>query len=352
MPSRVSRKKVTLKAIAERLGVTVATVSKALRDSTDISREMKARVRAVAEEMGYHPNLLARSLARKRSNLLGVIIPDVNISYYADLVQGIFENAHERGYESIIMFHHESPEKERRSLQFLYSLQVDGVLVNTTNGAHNRDFLLKLQSEAIPVVCYDREIEDGAFNVVTIDEERAMTAVLRTLARNGRRNVAYVGPTEGEDVTVRRFQAYQQQRADFGLSSAPELVVSSESSVRSAEVELGHRLRNGLKPDAVVCCGGLVAFGAGKALLNAGFRMPDDVLLVEYGDNNLVQRLAVSYLAVNESPYEMSRLAVELMDVCLSAPPEDWKPRRLCVPTKLVYYDHTRHAEEILETVE
>ena len=350
MARKSARGKVTLKMISERLGVSPATVSKALRDSTDISDEMKAKVRALTEAMGYHPNWMARSLARRRSNLLGVIVPDLNISYYADLVQGIYECAHERGYEPIIMFHHESPEKERKNLQFLYSLQVDGILINGTNGHLNSDFLWRIRSEGTPVVCYDRKIPRYGFSYVAIDEEKTMDSVLGLLERRGRRRIAYIGPTEGTDVTVERFQTFFDLLGRHGLAEQ-SCSISCEPNAPAAENQLKRALAEGATFDAIVCSGGLVAYGAGRAIQEAGLRMPEDVLLVEYGDNSIVQRLGVSYITVNQSPFEMSQTAVELMETCLKLPPEEWRPQQISVPAKLIYYDHNRHTEEIIETI-
>jgi len=344
-------KKVTLKTISERLGVSPATISKALRDSTDISDDMKMKVRAITDELGYHPNLLARSLVQKRSNIIGVIVPDLNISYYADLVQYIYENAQMRGYESIVMFHHEDPVKERKNLQFLMSLQVDGILISLTNGNKNRDMLTQIQTQGTPVVCYDRRTDCADFSLITIDDHVATEALLRSFVDQGRRKIGYVGLSKGDDVTVARFNSYRKLLPKLGLCFKPDMVVESEPDARETERTVRKALQEGLDVDALVCGGGFWAYASGKAILAEGRRMPEDIILGEFGNNSIVQRLGISYFTIDQSPDLISAKAVELLDNFLKDKNKDWGCRQLFVESKLIYYDHYNHEEKIVKII-
>lgn len=347
----VNPKKVTLKTISERLGVSTATISKALRDSTDISEDMKMKVRALTEELGYRPNLLARSLVQKRSNIIGVIIPDLNISYYADLVQYIYENAQMRGYESIVMFHHEDPCKERRNLEFLTSLQVDGILISLTNGNKNSDMLKRIQSQGTPVVCYDRRTECDEFSLITIDDYVATEALLKSFVEKGRKKIGYVGLSKGEDVTVIRFESYCKLLSKLGLKFDPNIVVDCLPDARKTEKKMKEAFKNGLDVDALMCGGGFWAYGTGKAILSEGLKMPEDILLGEFGNNSIVQRLGISYFTIDQSPDLISSKAVELLDNFLKDKQKNWDCTQLFVESKLIYYDHYNHEEQIVKII-
>jgi DNA-binding LacI/PurR family transcriptional regulator len=350
MAAKMSQK-VTLKTISEKLGVTQATVSKALRESTDISEEMKKKVRAISEELGYYPNLLARSLVQRRSHIIGVIIPDINISYYADLVQHIYESAQTIGYESIVMFHHENPEKERKNLQFLVSLQVDGILICETNGRTNSDLINLLQEQGTPVVYYDRINPDAKIGFITIDDAKATDALLRAFIERDRTKIGYIGAIQGKDVTVARFLNYKDLLANYGLKYNPHRVVECLPDGTDAFENMNTALSMDIDIDALICAGGLIAYHAGQAILSAGISMPKKILLAEFGNNNIVQRLGASYLKIDQSPDLIAKKSVDILESFLANNEDTWTPNNVFVESKLIYYDHLSYKEEVIEVV-
>lgn len=350
MPN-IHHKKVTLKTISEKLGVSPATISKALRESTDISDEMKRKVRAITDELGYHPNLLARSLVQKRSNIIGVIIPDLNISYYADLVQHIYESAQKSGYESIVMFHHEDPSKEQKNLQFLVSLQVDGILISPTNGSTNIEMLKRIQKQGTPVIYYDRRNENAQLSFITIDDHQATEVLLEAFISMNRKRIGYIGAVEGEDVTVVRFKSYRELLKKFGLEYEQDRVINCLPDGSNTLQKMRNALREGIDIDALLCAGGFIAYYAGKAILDAGLKMPKDIILGEFGHNSIVQRLGISYFIVDQSPDLIGSKAVELLDNFIKDKKKKWEYKKLFIESKLIYYDHYNHSEEIVKVI-
>ncbi|MEN8193204.1 MAG: LacI family DNA-binding transcriptional regulator, partial [Bacteroidota bacterium] len=332
-------KTVTIKTIAQEFGVTPATVSKALRDSSDIASVTKEKIKKLAKELGYQPNYFARSLVSKHSNLLGVIVPDLNISYYSSLVQGIYENAQTKGYEPIILFHHEDPAKERKNLKFLNSLQVDGILINAANGNRNYDIISQIQNSGTPIVCYDRRFKGVNLSSVTIDDEEATEKLFKYLVQNDRKKIGYIGITEGDDVTVTRYESYRKCLQKYNMEFDPGLVVSCFPNIQDSEGCTKKALQDGMEIDAIICAGGFIAYGAGRAILSTGLKMPEDILLGEFGDNNIIQRLGVSYVSINESPHKMANVAVDLIDSYLKKNVSK-EIRHINVDSKLIYYDH------------
>ncbi len=347
-----TRKRVTLKTISEKLGVSPATISKALRDSSDISDEMKRKVRKLTEEMGYHPNLMARSLVQKKSNIIGVIIPDLNISYYSDLVQFIYENLQQRGYESIVMFHHEDPEKERKNLEFLISLQVDGLLISVTNGNKNVDKLKRILYEGIPVVCYDRKPNCVDFSHISVNDYRETKALVNAFVEQGRKHLAYIGIINGDDVTIPRYQCFCKILKEYGLAFERRRIIECLPNMNDAEQKMKAAIQKGIEFDGLICAGGFFAFGAGRAILAEGLKMPDDVLLAEYGNNNIVQRLGISYLSIDHSPDLIAAESVNLLDTYLQQSKEIILPKQLFINSKLIYHDHYNHEERIVRILD
>jgi LacI family transcriptional regulator len=351
MNNNSQTKRVTIKTISQKLGVSPATISKALRDSTDISADMKKKVREISDKLGYHPNLMARSLVQKRSGLLGVIIPDLNLSYYSYLVQYIYEHAQQRGYESIVMFHHENPLKERKNLEFLLSLQVDGILIDVTNGNENNDLLKQIQNNSTPIVCYDRKTNCTEFSLVSSDDCKETKGLIQSFIKDGREKIGYVGITEGNDVTVSRFEHYRKTLIENNMPFDPDKIVQCLPTIEDSELKTREALKHGLDVDALVCAGGFFAYGAGKALLSEGARLPEDVLLGEYGNNNIVQRLAISYYSTDHSPEFIAEEAVKLIDKYLQDTETAFQSQQILVPSKLIFHNHDKHDEQIVKMI-
>lgn len=307
------RKKATLKSIADAIGVTPATVSKALRDSTDISEEMRGKIKGLARELGYRPNLMARTLINRHSNLLGVIIPDLRISFLSEATRGIYEQARQRGYVAILMVNDEKAENELKNLEFLSDLRVDGILLNPVPGKNNYAIYRELVEEEIPVVCYDRKLEGFDFPSVTIDDHEAAFKLTSRMIQEGRSKIMYLGPTEEFSVAVNRFQGYVDALNAHNIPFDADYVVNAEIDIHKSYEITKLTLARGLKVDAMVCIGGLVAYGAGQAVLESGRSIPDDVIFGEFGDNNIVARLGVPFYTINQNPYLMGQTAVDLL---------------------------------------
>jgi LacI family transcriptional regulator len=343
--------RVTLKTISELLGVSQATVSKALRESTDISEDMKHKVKLLAENLGYQPNLFARGLVQKRSQLIGVIIPDINISYYADLVQQIYEAAHGIGYESVVMFHHEDSEREKKNLQFLVSLQVDGILISETPGSANTAALESIQNQGTPVIYYDRINPNAKVGFVSIDDAKAIRALMQAFYQQGRQKIGYIGATQGADIMVARYQNYIKVLAELKLAKNSDLIIECATDGSDALQKMQSRLNGSPDLDALICGGGLIAYYAGQAILDCGLAMPDDIILGEFGNNSIVQRLGISYYSIDQSPDLIARKSIELLQLFLTSQDAPWSPQQIYVESKLLYQDHTRHQERLVQII-
>jgi DNA-binding LacI/PurR family transcriptional regulator len=311
--TKQSRKKITLKDVAKILSVTPATVSKALRDSNDISSEMKEKVKKIAKELGYRPNILARSLISNRSKILGVLIPDLRISFFSEAVRGMYEEASRKGYETILMVHDENKDKERKKLEFLSDIHVDGILLNAVGGKANYEFYEKLTDEGIKFVCWDRKLEDLNFKSVTIDDKRASYNLTVKIINQGRSNILFLGPNTGIAVAKERFEGYKLALKEHGIPFNSELVVQTFRNFTDSYKKMFSFLDKNMKIDGVVSVGGLITYGAGKAILDHNFSIPDDIILGEFGDNDIISRLGVPFYTVHQNPYKIGKTSVDLL---------------------------------------
>lgn len=337
--ARPKSKKVTLRDIANVMGMTTATISKALRDGNDISEETRDKVKKIADEMGYRPNILARSLVQRRSNMLGVVVPNLRISFFSEVTRGIYERARKRGYEAIIMVNDENPQTEERNLEFLSGLGVDGIIIDAVPGEENNPVFERQVKRGIPIVVYDRYVDGMEFDSVTINDEQACFNVVEHLVQHDRKNIIFLGPTEKLFVARGRFRGYKKGVSHFNLPTDESYIVPCQLEPKDAEDKMRTALNAGLPVDAVICVGGLVAYGAGQAILKAGRRIPDDIMLAEFGDNDVVARLGVPFLTVYQYPYQMGQKAVDLLLKQIDEPERTLRIEHEIIDTKLIYHE-------------
>ncbi len=335
----------TLQDIADVLSVTAATVSKALRDSSDISPATKETVRKVSLELGYRPNLLARSLINNRSKILGVLVPDLRISFYTAAVRGIYEEASKKGYQCVILVHDELESREKEKLEFLSDISVDGVLLNAAGGKANNATIESLAKQGIKFVCWDRGFEDFGFRAVKIDDVRAAYNLTSKIISHGRKRIVFLGPHTRIPLLKERFEGYKMALKEHGISFEPELVVQSFRSIEDSHEKILALMKQGIQFDGMISIsGGMSTFGAGKAILEMKRKIPEDVIIGDFGDNEIVFRLGVPFYSIDQKPHEIGVAATDLIvkliesgkpatdfeDVLISAEVVERRPVRLC----------------------
>jgi len=305
--------KITLKDVACSLSVSTATVSKALRDASDISLEMREKVKAKAKEMGFRPNLLARSLINNQSRIIGILIPDLRISFFSEAVRGMYEEANKKGYETILLIHDENKDLERKKLEFLSDIHADGILLNPTGHRGNYDIYKKLSEEGIQTVCWDRKLYGLNYKSVTIDDYKASFELTEKMINQGRKNILFLGPDKGIQLTKDRFEGYKAALEKNGIRFKPELVLNSFRNFADSYKKMSEVLKSKKKIDGLISIGGLITYGAGKAILDGNRKIPDDIMIGEFGDNDIVSRLGVPLYTVYQNPYLIGKTSVDML---------------------------------------
>jgi LacI family transcriptional regulator len=331
-----SRKKLTLKDVANELLVSPATVSKALRDGSDISLEMRKKVKAKAKELGFRPNLLARNLVNNKSKILGILIPDLRISFFSEAVRGMYEEANKKGYETILLIHDEKTNIERNKLEFLSDIHADGILLNATGHKCNYDIYRKLAEEGIEVVCWDRKLVGLGYKSVTIDDKNAAYNLTSKMISEGRRNILFLGPEAGITVVRDRFEGYKLALKVNNIPFNPDLILHTFRNFSDSNKKMAAKIKTKIKIDGVISVGGLITYGAGKAILDSKLRIPDDIMLGEFGDNDVVSRLGVPFYTVHQNPYIIGKYAVDLLIKKIEQPNFQQKFHDIIVDSKVL----------------
>ncbi len=307
------RKRVTLKNVADLLSLTPATVSKALSNGSDISDKTKEKVKKACRELGYRPNLLAKSLISNRSRILGVLVPDLRISFFSEAVRGMYEESSKKGYECLLLVHDENIIKERKKIEFLSDIHADGILLNPVGSKKNYELYNKISEEGIRIVCWDKFFDDLKFKSVKIDDVKASFKLTSKIIQMKRKNILFLSPNFGLSMLRDRFKGYKMALEMNNIEFRQELVLQSSRSEEDSYRKILTVLDKGIKIDAIVSIGGLITYGAGKAILKSKLSIPEDVILGEFGDNNIVYRLGVPFFSVFQNPYAIGKASTDLL---------------------------------------
>jgi LacI family transcriptional regulator, galactose operon repressor len=305
---------VKLRDVATLAGVHPATASRALNPQTRllVSEETASRVLAAAEQLGYHPNAVARSLRTRRSHTVGVLIPDLNNPLFPPIVRGLEDRLDADGYVALLGNTDGDDARERKVLEQMRARHVDGYVLAT---AHLRNPVLsEAVQSGVPVVLVNRIAEDFSFPAVTVDNERGVKMVITHLTGLGHSEIACIAGPQDVSTGLARYRGFRAGMTGAGLGVPPDRVAFA----RSFSVEEGRRcaaeiLAGKRRCTAIVAGNDMLAIGCYQALDQAGLSCPDDVSVVGFNDMPFIDMLRPPLTTVAFSHYQVGTEAAQLL---------------------------------------
>ena len=341
---------VRMKDVAKDLGVSVVTVSKVMRNHSDISTATKRRVLKRIRELDYQPNLIARSLASKRTLTIGLVVPDLTHSFYGELAKGVAHKVRRKGYETLISYSEEDPRVEKAEIERLLSRRVDGLAIASCLPPEDTEMFKLIERRRVPYVLVARVFPGFEANFVGMDNEEVGRMATEHLIECGCRRIAHIrGPQVGN--ALGRLNGYKKALARHGLEMPAEYVVSGNTQVITAGHDEMHQLL-GLNPppDGVFCYADGLAVGAMRALFEAGLRVPDDVALIGASNTRHSDILRVPLTTIDQSSELTGQLAGELLlELMQSKRPR--KPKTILLPPKLLVRESTMRKQSSSENL-
>ncbi|MDR3628425.1 MAG: LacI family DNA-binding transcriptional regulator [Ignavibacteriaceae bacterium] len=308
------RKRIGLVDVAKILSLSPSTISKALNNSSDIAEETKVRVKKACEKLGYRPNLLAKSLISNKSRILGILVPDLRISFFSEAVRGMYEEAKEKKYQCIILVHDENELVEKEKLEFLSDIGVDGILLNSIGSKNNFKLYKKFKDEGIKVVCWDRNVDESLkYKSVKINDVQASFELTSRIIKQNKKNILFLGPISGSQLFSDRYLGYKMALEKNDIPFNKDLVRQTFRNSEDSYKTMLTLLDSGIRIDGIVSIGGLVTYGVGRALLERNISIPKDVILGDFGDNDIVYRLGIPFYTVFQNPYQLGKSSTDLL---------------------------------------
>lgn len=325
----------TITDIARILNVSIVTVSKALRDQSDISRETKRRVRETAERIGYTPNFVARNLSSRKSNTIGVVIPKVAHFFFSSLIEVIYDAAFQHNYDIALTVSQENPDREKRNVETLLAMGVDGMIVSVSQGTRDDSVFKKVLNRGVPLVFVDRVLDIEGASTVTVNDKRGAFLGVEKAIQSGHTKIAHLGGHKEINIGMDRFVGYSDAMNRYGVPVNNDwLIFGGFGEIDGYDGTL-RLLRADELPEFIFAVTYPVALGACTAITEAGLRIPDDIDMICFGTKSVSSLIKPELSYINQRTDLLGTRSVQLVFEHLN---EDgaFVPKHVETPTELV----------------
>lgn len=325
-----------MKDLAQELGVSIATVSRALRSSPEIGQDMQMKVKELAKRRNYRPNPFAQSLRKEAPRVIGVVVPNLVTHYYAAVLDGIEDEARKAGYSVISANTHEDTDTEIRAIDNFISLHVEGIIAclsqNTTDYSHFEE----IANMGIPLVFFGRTCLTDRFSSVTANGDEAAFKATQHLIDTGSRRIAFIGGPNHLDMVKRRKHGYLEALRENRIPIDRNLVACEKIDYEWALETTTNLLQQAERPDAILAFNDIITFAAFTAIKQQGLRIPEDVALIGFTDDVHAQYVTPRMSAIEDQSHLMGQTACQLLLKTINGDPKIY---RKIVPQELVIRD-------------
>jgi DNA-binding LacI/PurR family transcriptional regulator len=306
----------TIKDIARALGLSTSTVSRALRDSHEISAETKKVVLEYAENNNYHPNPIALSLKERRSRSIGVIVCEIANSFFSQAINGIESIAYNNGYNVMIAQSRESFDREILNLQYLTSRSIDGLIISVSTETKDFSYLKELHGKGMPIVFFDRIVNEIDTHKVIADNYKGAYDATTHLINSGYQRIAAISNPALLSITIERLAGYKAALADNGIEADGTLIkYCQHGGMIFSEVEEVVNELFGLKqkPDAIFATADKLTTNCLRLLKIKGLTVPGDIGLLGFSNTDLTELLDPPLSIIKQPAFEMGEVATNLL---------------------------------------
>ncbi|WP_187774018.1 LacI family DNA-binding transcriptional regulator [Sphingobacterium hotanense] len=328
-----------IKNIAEMLGISVSTVSRALRDAHDINPETKEKVLKLAKELNFKPNKNAAALASGSTKNIGVIIPFITNYYFSTVISGIQEAAYQLGYNIILFVTNDEEEREKQLIENLDLASLDGLLISLSSNSSSIEHFESLINEGLPLVFFDRvPNEINASKVMQSDFEGAFLATSH-LIRKGYKRIAHLAGPESLKFTQERLRGYLSALKQAQIPVYEQYIIHSGFSPQHGYADTQQLLALEELPDAIFAVNDRKAIGAIQALKDAKKRVGEEVGVIGFTNDPMCTVIEPNLTTVEEPAFQIGEQSCELLIKHIKN--KQFEPRSVLIPCRLIARDST-----------
>lgn len=328
---------ITLDDIARRLKVSRVTVSKALRGHPDISDKLVKRIRKVASDLGYSPNFIARNLSARRSNMLGVVVPKIAHFFFGSVIEAVYNTAFDHKYETILTVSQENAEREKKHIQTLVSMRVDGIIISISQETKDPEIFKWIKKMGIPVVFVDRMLYPPVpgFSSVLVDDRGGAFRAVEQAIKVGYRKIGFLGGIPTINIGRNRLLGFEQALREHDIPIRQEWVVFGGFGKDDGYKGFMHLYNSGNLPEFLFAVTYPVALGIYEAAKDLGLHIPDDIDVICFGDSDMNRFISPSLSCVGQPTQELGTKAVQMI-LEIIRNPDEIREHHVEIPTELI----------------
>jgi LacI family transcriptional regulator len=302
-------KEITIYDIASKLNISVATVSRGLKNSESVSKHTRKKIFEFAEKMGYRSNHFARNLRQQQTHTIGVMVHELNSNFITSVLAGIEKITAETGYDIIIAHSSESFEKEAGNAKNLFHKRVDGLIASLSLDTSNLDHFKSFVNKGIPIIFIDRVEQDGNNSVVIIDNYECGYQATKHLIEQGCKRIAHVTSSLKRNVYSQRYKGYQDALFDGGISFDESLLIVSDLSEKAGIESAKQILKMKPLPDGIFFTNDFVAAVGMRTLKEQGIAIPEDIAVVGFNNDAIGKLIEPTLTTINYPGIDMGEIA-------------------------------------------
>lgn len=299
--------------IARELNISRVTVSKALRDHPDISKAMKKKIGETARKMGYVPNLIARQLNSRRTFTIGVVVPDLENSFFSYIVDSMIDYATAHNYYVIMTVSREKEITERQNIENLIGMRVDGLLVCLSQETADRNIFSVVKKMKIPLVFFDRAFENLKFSRVVFNDKPGAISSINSIIEEGYTKIAHFAGYSNTNIGKKRSEGFVETLSANRIPVITEWMIEGGFELNDGYESFIKLTDAGPLPEVIFTVNDRVALGAYKAAKEAGLRIPEDIGIFGYGFCEITDFFDPQLTVINQDPRKMGMEATRLL---------------------------------------
>ncbi len=334
-------KRATIKDIANLVGVSISTVSRALKDHPDIGAELRGKIKEVALALNYRPNMAAVQLRKQKSNLIGLIYPEAHMFFFPSVIKGISEVVQKQGYKLLVLQSNENYEQEIENVRICLDNGVEGLLISITKETKNLSHLEELKNVDIPVVLIDKVLENNQFDEIIIDDAKATRMCTEYLIEKGCRRILGLFGNPNMVITAKRLEGFKQVMAK---QNEGQMIVSQHNFVGNTfdTWQQLERIYPEFKPDGIFAMSDEIMAGVLPVLKRLNVNIPNECSIICMSDGYLPKILDPQVTFLHHDGFALGKLAAShLIDKIQNGDAQD-VARHILLPIELVIGNSTR----------
>ena len=326
---------VNLKKLAEELNLAISTVSRALRDSHEISQETKERVKALAVKLGFQPNPYASSLRQNKSRTIAVIVPEIQNNFFAQSINGIEEVAKEKGYHVLIYLTHENAMREKEILNLLRSGRVDGLMISVSNTTTSFEHLEAYRESGMPLIFFDRVCENMNVPCITTDDAEVSFKATELLLKRGCKKIVFLSLADNLSISLRRKSGYERALKKYDLQDSSVTIECSQDDKSNRE-KIREFLQNIEKPDGVFAAVEKFAVNTYEVCNELKIRIPGQLKVISFSNLSAVALFDPPLSTIVQPAFEIGKEAAYVLFKVIEKKKLVAKENKLTIPSYIV----------------